>query len=192
MNIREATPADARLIGLCITEAIGEEITDSLAAPDHTREDVVEMFAELARRDDTQYSYRNTLVVTDPDGTPAGVAVAYDGAGLHEMRELFFDAARRHLGKEMSAMDDECTPDEFYLDTLAVVPDRRGRGYAQALIGATAERARKSGKPLGLLVEKENHPARRLYEKCGFRFYDERPFAFVVMDHLRLAQRRQI
>ncbi|MCH5325816.1 MAG: GNAT family N-acetyltransferase [Duncaniella sp.] len=190
MIIREATPADARLIGLSITTAIGDDITDSLAAPDHSREDVVELFATLARLDDTQYSYRNTLVVCDDDGTPAGVAIAYDGACLHEMRQHFFEAALKMLGKDMTGVDDECTPDEFYLDTLAVVPDRRGRGYAQALISATAERAHKSGKPLGLLVEKENRPARRLYEKCGFKFYDERPFAFVMMDHLRLTAAR--
>lgn len=187
MNIRPATPADARLIAQSVTEAIGAEITESLAGENHTREDVIDMFESLARRDDTQYSYLNTLVVEDDMGEAAGVCVAYDGAGLHEMRQLFFAAAKEYLGRDMTAMEDECTPDEFYLDTLAVVPARRGRGYAQELIQATAERARECGKPLGLLVEKENHPARALYEKSGFSFFDERPFAFVMMDHLRMA-----
>lgn len=186
MNIRSATPADARLIAQSVTEAIGAEITDSLAGKAHTREEVIDLFESLARRDDTQYSYLNTLVAEDDMGEPSGVCVAYDGAGLHEMREHFFAAAKQLLDRDMTAMEDECTPDEFYLDTLAVIPSRRGRGYAQALIMATAERARKCGKPLGLLVEKENHPARALYEKCGFRFFDERPFAFVMMDHLRM------
>ena len=171
MNIRPATPADARLIAQSVTEAIGAEITESLAGENHTREDVIDMFESLARRDDTQYSYLNTLVVEDDMGEAAGVCVAYDGAGLHEMRQLFFAAAKEYLGRDMTAMEDECTPDEFYLVTLAVVP----------------ERARECGKPLGLLVEKENHPARALYEKSGFSFFDERPFAFVMMDHLRMA-----
>lgn len=186
MNIRPATPADARLIALGVVEAIGPDITASLASNGHTTEDVVSLFETLARRDDTQYSYLNTLVATDDDGSAAGVAVAYDGARLHEMRKHFFDSALSMLGRNMTAMEDECGPDEFYLDTLTVIPSRRGRGYASALIAATAERARLGGKPLGLLVEKENHRARALYEKCGFRQVGERPFAFVKMDHMQL------
>lgn len=186
MTIRNATPEDAQLIGRSVTMAIGDEIADALAGPEHTRGDVVDLFASLAARPDTQYSYRNTLVCVDDDGTPCGVAVAYDGAGLHEMRTHFFRAARERLGRDMEAMEDECTADEIYLDTLAVLPEYRGRGYALALIKATAQRARAAGKPLGLLVEKENHPAKALYAKAGFSFFDERPFAFVLMDHLRM------
>lgn len=186
MNIRRAHPTDARLIGESIVMAIGEEIALSLAGENHTIEDVINLFASLATRTDTQYSYLNTLVVMGDFGKPAGVAVAYDGARLHDMRRHFFAAAADRLGVHMENVEDECTPDEFYLDTLAVLPDYRGKGYAQALIQATAERARECGKPLGLLVEKENHPARRLYEKAGFRFFEERPFAYVMMDHLRM------
>ncbi|MCM1522546.1 MAG: GNAT family N-acetyltransferase [Muribaculaceae bacterium] len=186
MNIRPATEADARFIAQGIVAAVGDEITNSLAAPTHTREDVIELFATLARMDNTQYSYLNSLIVEDDAGEPAGVAVAYDGARLHELRPQFFTALKEQIGHDYTAMEDECTPDEFYLDTLAVIPSRRGRGYAQALIEATAVRAREAGKPLGLLVEKENHKAQRLYEKCGFRFFEERPFAFILMDHLRM------
>lgn len=184
MNIRPATEADALLIAQSIVEAVGNEVTDALAAPSHTREDVITLFETLARRDDTQYSYVNTLVVEDDNGEPAGVAIAYDGARLHELRPQFFKTLKERIGHDYSAMHDECTPDEFYLDTLAIVPNRRGRGYAQALIEATSKRAREAGKPLGLLVEKENYKARRLYEKCGLKFVDERPFAFIMMDHL--------
>lgn len=188
MSIRPATPADALLIGKAVTMAIGEEITESLAGEHHTAEDVEALFASLAEREDTQYSYLNTLVCEEEDGRPCGVCIAYDGAGLHEMREHFFRAARERLGRDMSAMEDECTPDEIYLDTLAVMPGHRGKGYALDLIKATAERARKMDKPLGLLVEKENAPAKALYAKAGFEYFDERPFAFVLMDHLRLPQ----
>ncbi|MCM1163916.1 MAG: GNAT family N-acetyltransferase [Muribaculaceae bacterium] len=186
MNIRPATEADALLIAQSIVAAVGDEITNSLAAPSHTREDVIALFESLAKEENTQYSYTNTLVVEDEEGEACGVAIAYDGARLYELRPQFFKALKEQIGHDYTAMQDECTPDEFYLDTLAVVPHRRGRGYAQALIEATAMRAREAGKPLGLLVEKENHKARRLYEKCGFRFFDERPFAFIMMEHLRL------
>ena len=71
------------------------------------------------------------------------------------------------------------------LDTLAVLPEYRKQGIASALLKASIEKARKIGKPAGLLVEKENHNARRLYESLGFKKVGERPFAYVMMDHLR-------
>ena len=62
----------------------------------------------------------------------------------------------------------------------------RKQGIGAALLKATVEKARKIGKPAGLLVEKENHNARRLYESLGFRHVGERPFAYVMMDHLQM------
>lgn len=185
MNIRQATPGDAPLIAASIVEAVGREAVATIAGSDGTVADVAALFEELARRDDTQYSYLNTLIATDAVGTAVGVAVAYDGSLLHPMREHFFRAVGERTGRDMSAMGDECTPDEFYLDTLAVVPAHRGQGYATALIEATARRAAAAGKPLGLLVEKGNHRARRLYLRCGFRPVGETPFCFILMDHLQ-------
>lgn len=185
MKIREAFPADAPLIAASIVEAVGREAVATFAGADRTVEEVAAMFEELARRDDTQYSYLNTLVATTDAGLAVGVAVAYDGAGLHPMRDHFFRAARERLGRDMTAMGDECSPGEYYLDTLAVLPEHRGQGYAKALIEATAKRAAAAGKPLGLLVEKGNDRARRLYLRCGFRQVGETPFAFILMDHLQ-------
>ena len=82
-------------------------------------------------------------------------------------------------------MDDETDGSEFYLDTLAVLPEYRGRGIASALLKASIEKARKMGKPAGLLVDKDNTRARRLYESIGFEQIGERPFCYVMMDHLQ-------
>lgn len=188
MKLRKATREDARLIGESVVSAIGEEITDSLAGEKFDREDVIDLFTTLAMREDTQYSYLNTLVAEEDNGEAAGVAVAYDGANLDRMRRIFFKAVKERLERDMSAMGDECEAGEFYLDTLAVRPAYRGRGYARALIEGTARRAAECGKPLGLLVEKENHPARRLYDSCGFKQVGETPFAFVLMDHLQMSE----
>lgn len=171
--------------------AIGEEITRNLAGKNHTPADVEALFASLAARPDTQYSYLNTLVALDDDGCPMGCIVSYDGAALDDMRRIFFDEALRRLdldfGSDPDSIDPETTPDEFYLDTLAVFEPYRGRGIARQLIAAAARRAAEiSGKPVGLLVDKTNHRARRLYDSIGFVFRDERPFAGEVMDHLQL------
>ncbi len=185
MNIIPARRTDADFIASCIMDAVGEEICRNLAGENHTLEDVRTLFSSLAEREDSQYSYRNTLVAVDDDGDAIGAIIGYDGAGLHDMREHFFTSARRILDLDMSAVEDECDSDEFYIDTLAVLPQHRNKGVATRLLDAMVGRARLCGKPAGLLVEKNNHRARRLYESVGFMKIGDRPFAFVSMDHLQ-------
>lgn len=53
---------------------------------------------------------------------------------------------------------------------LAVVPGRRGGGVGRALLTAAETYARRSGCcKLTLEVQDDNHPARTLYERFGFR-----------------------
>lgn len=185
MEIIPARLKDTRLIGASVVDAIGQEIAANLAGDTHTVDDVIDMFASLAAREDTQYSYRNTLVAVGDDGEPVGVCVAYDGALLHALRRPFFEAVADRFGQNLEDIDDECESDEFYIDTLAVLPDYRNRGIAAELLKATIERARKYGKPAGLLVDKINPRARRLYERIGFVQVGERPFVHVLMDHMQ-------
>lgn len=186
MKIIPARREDAPLIARAIIMAVGEEITSDFAGPDHTVADIEALFTELAAMEDSQYSYRNTLVAITDDGRVAGVCIAYDGALLHKLRERFFEAVRRRLGREMGDMADETSPDEFYLDTLAVWEEFRGRGIGGSLLMAQAARAHDAGKPAGLLVDKDNPKAEALYRRLGFRPAGERPFAGVIMNHLQL------
>ena len=184
-TIRPARRDDAHYLGLTVVRGVGEEIAAGLAGDSHTVADVVEMFASLAARDDAQYSYRHSLVAVDENGRPIGAIIGYDGARLHKLRERFLEAVGEQLGIEFGQLDDECESSEFYLDSIAVDSDWRGRGVASALIRAMIERAAESGKPTGLLVDKDNPRARALYERIGFRQVGERPFVHVVMDHLQ-------
>jgi ribosomal protein S18 acetylase RimI-like enzyme len=53
---------------------------------------------------------------------------------------------------------------------LAVLATHRGRGIGRALLTAAEEMARSRGfDKLTLEVQEDNLPARRLYERCGFR-----------------------
>lgn len=187
MTISQARREDAPMIARAIMMAVGEEICRDFAGEEHTIEDVEALFTELAAMDDSQYSYRNTLVALNPEGNVAGVCVAYDGALLHRLRRRFFEAAKRRLNRDMEGMDDETSPDEFYLDTLAVWEQYRGNGLGERLLLAQAARAHAAGKPAGLLVDKDNPKAEALYRRLGFRDAGERPFAGVMMNHLQLA-----
>jgi ribosomal protein S18 acetylase RimI-like enzyme len=53
---------------------------------------------------------------------------------------------------------------------LAVLPDQRGKGVGQALLAAAQAEAQAAGCcKLTLEVQEDNAPARRLYERFGFR-----------------------
>ena len=59
------------------------------AGPEHSLEDFERMMTRLVEAENSQYSYKNTHVALDDDGSVAGICVTYDGARLHELREAF-------------------------------------------------------------------------------------------------------
>lgn len=187
MRIIEARKSDAPLIARSIMDAVGMEICENLAGNDRTLADVERLFTGLAEREDSQYSYLNTLVAVDDDGKSVGVVVSYDGARLYDLRKAFFEQVKKELGRSLDDVDDETDPGEFYIDTLSVLPEYHGQGVATALLKGAIRRAAEAGKPAGLLVDKDNHRARRVYERVGFRQVGERPFCYVMMDHLQFA-----
>lgn len=186
-EIIPARPEDACYIADAILMAIGEELTLSLAGEDHSRNDVRELFRSLAQRNDSQYSYLNSLIAINEHGEVAGVIVCYDGAELHRLRKVFFEQAAEKIGLVLDRVpDDETDGNEFYLDSLAVFPSFRGKGLARKLIKEALIKASKHGKPLGLLCSNHNPGARRLYDSLGFVYSGDRPFAGEMMNHLIL------
>lgn len=186
-QIIEARPTDAPFLGHAIMTAIGREVCADIAGGEDKLEPLEQMFARLAAREDTQYSYRNALVAISSDGSQAGAIIAYDGALLHELRERFVEEHNRTFGSTFSEadMDDETSPDEIYIDTLMVEPQYRRMGIAQNLIKAVTEKHKDSGKPVGLLVDYTNPRARALYTKYGFISLGDRPFCGTVMEHMQ-------
>lgn len=189
VEIIDATPDDAHMIAAAILDAVGDEIVMNLAG-NGTREDVLQLFARLARRTDTQYSYLNTRIAL-VEGQKAGVCISYDGGRLFELRRTFFDEARRTFGweitdEEVDALPGETGSDEYYLDTLATLPDFRRRGVASALIADALQQARACELPLGLLVADGNVNAQKLYASCGFKPAGRRLFAGEEMTDMQL------
>lgn len=185
MKIIPARRSDAPFIADCVMAAVGPEICEDLAGEGKSVDDVHALFTELASMEDSQHSYRNTLVAVDDDDRAVGAIVAYDGARLLPLREKFFPVAERVINRTFGHIEPECDPDEYYIDTLAVAPGNQGRGIGRALIRAAKERARLAGKPAGLLVEPENTRARALYTSEGFLPHGTKPFAHTEMDHLQ-------
>ena len=149
-------------------------------------DDFRKMMTTLVEREDSQYSYRNTLVAMDGDKV-VGISVSYDGGRLHELRRAFIETAKEYIGKDHTGMDDETQASELYLDSLAVLPEYRRQGIARKLLLATKEQANRMGLPrIGLLVDINNPAGEALYASVGFRYVNDSHWGGHPMKHLIL------
>lgn len=187
IKVRDARPVDAAIVAEAVMMALHEANLLHLAGSEENLPKLRRLFTELAAREDSQYSYLNSLIAEDSDGRIAGAIVAYDGARLHQLREAFVELGNELFGWNMSEtdMDNETEPGEIYLDSLAVFDEFRGRGVASLLINSAIERHREGGKPFGLLCDPANPGARVIYEHLGFKDMGERLFAGIPMRHMQ-------
>ncbi len=158
LEIRKAKVEEAPLIAHSILSAMHME-EDVEAA------EIEETLNRICALPDTLYSWRNTLVAT-VDGAFAGSITSYGGNTYKEVRDYTFSLFGRRVTLNM---DDETGSNEYYLDSLAVLPQFRTHGIGRELILQAME----SGEALGfytasLIVESGAENLIRLYTKCGF------------------------
>ena len=189
--LRNGKIEDAPQIARMIVMAMTDECCRHFYGENHSADEFLQLITRLVSVRDTQYSYENTICATDgnaPDSWIVGISVSYDGGRLVELRKAFLDAALSAFGIDHSGMSNETETGELYLDSLAVLPEYRGRGIAKMLLKATAEKARRSGcGPLGLLVDEGNPRAERLYTAVGFKHVGNNSWGGHAMKHLQLS-----
>ena len=186
IEIREAIKSQAAEIARLIMTAMTDDCCLYFCEEGYGLEDFFNMMTMLVEREDSQYSYKNTLVAIDGNKV-VGISVSYDGGRLHELCRAFIEAAKEHIGKDHSGMDDETEAGELYLDSLAVLPEYRRQGIARKLLLATKERANRMGLPcVGLLVDKGNPAGQALYTSVGFRYANDNQWGGHPMKHLIL------
>lgn len=186
IKIENATPDLASHIASLIMEAMNAECCQNFAGPKHTLADFHRMMESLVEMEDSQYSYRNTLVAYTSSGILAGICVAYDGGQLRQLRRRFYEAAEDAFGIDYRGMVDETEEGEFYIDSLAVSSNFRGKGIASELLKAAIVRGRDLGIPaVGLLVDKGNPKAEALYTRLGFQYVNDTTWGGHPMKHLQ-------
>lgn len=159
VTLRRATADDARFIAENVLRALHI---------DEVEEEHLEHLAGICRREDTLYSWRNATVALF-NGVPAGLMIAYDGARYRRMRDVTFPMIRRYVGDDYQYMDDEACAGEYYLDSIAVLPEYRRKGIASALIQEMFRQRDEAGIPIATIaVDPENGSAYRLYTRHGF------------------------
>ena len=186
-TIREGRPSDAPQIASLIMQAMSEECCRYFYGDANTADDFHRLMTALAERQDTQYSYLNALCAVDGDDRVVGVSVSYDGAELRRLRQPFIDAVKEAFGRDFSAMPEETSAGELYLDSLAVEPAHRGQGIAKSLLRAAVAKARATGAgPAGLLVDTNNPNAERLYKSVGFKVVGSNVWGGHPMKHMQM------
>ena len=96
IEIREATKAQASDIARLIMMAMTDDCCLHFCGVGHGLEDFLKMMTSLVEREDSQYSYRNTLVAM-ADNKVVGIAVSYDGGKSAMMVADYMNFARHLL-----------------------------------------------------------------------------------------------
>lgn len=169
ISIRKATINDASFIALAIAEALGDDImlrnATSICPADEHR---LRLLTDVARADATLYSWRHTLIAQDSHGTPVGALVAYPGDDYITMRNHTFEMLSELISFDISAMDAETLPGEYYVDSIAVLPQYRKQGIATLLLQAGIQEAKLLQRPVILACAPDNLGAMQLYQSLGF------------------------
>ena len=146
-----------------------------------TDKELHESITSIAASAETIYSYENTFVA-EIDNKIVGAMCGYDGADYQILKQPIVDM----LGEDSEfARLKETEAGEFYLDSVGVLPEYRGRGIATQLFAAQIERASKLGHDVvGLIVDIDKPQAEALYTRLGFRHVGYRDFFGHQMKHM--------
>lgn len=167
MNIlvRQATMTDAKEIAPLIYEAIGD-IAKRLTGASEDK-DIISGLEDLVRSEDNRHTYLNTYVAHE-NKKILGIIVLYDGKTGKDLDVRLMKKLQEKHGASYQ-IDEEAHAEEYYIDTICVAPEARGRGIGTMLLHFAEQQAKKLGyTKLSLNVETEKTKARSLYEREGF------------------------
>lgn len=181
--IRKAEVKDTKMIAAHLILAM-RDIIYQFIGENSTRK-ASQFLEPLIRKKATQYSYENCWVMESKEGIVA-VANVYNGARLLELRLPVADMIKSVYNRPFNP-EDETQAGEFYIDCLGVGPDWQGKGLGTKMLRFLIEKYVHERKEiLGLLVDKENPNAKRLYLKLGFEIVGEKVLVGKKMEHLQI------
>ncbi|MBR1514798.1 MAG: GNAT family N-acetyltransferase [Bacteroidales bacterium] len=166
--IRNATIFDAPFIARVVLAGI--DMLEIEAELPEEQQLIFNQLVDICRMDDTLYSYRNTRIA-EVGGQIVGALIGYDGGRYATMREKTFGIVAKQSGMNLSQNAMETGDGEFYLDSMAILPEFRGREIGKQLMLDRMEWARNNGfASVTLLVDKSKPRLRKYYESLGFGF----------------------
>lgn len=183
MIIRRATTKDVKEIATCMMLAM-EDIVYKFIGENST-EKALHFLKSLIVQKNNQYSYENCWVIQDNNKVIA-TANIYDGADLEKLRTPVALLIKTMFNQEL-IYEEETQPGEYYIDCIGVNPDYQGKGIGSKMLQFLIdEYVHKKNETLGLLVDKDNPNAKKLYLKLGFKIVGKKTLAGKEMEHLQI------
>lgn len=180
--VRKATKADSEAMATCLLLAMEEIVFAFIGEGNKVKAAAFMNYFTI--REDNQYSFQNGWVVEE-NGKVVAAANVYNGADLYRLRQPVLDYIRKYHHRNLQP-EYETGVGEFYLDTLGVLPEYRGKGIGSRLLQFLLdEYVHRQQQTLGLLVEDTNPSAKRLYLRLGFVPAGERMLLGKKMLHLQ-------
>ena len=165
--IRKANPTDADVTTVAWTVLTALDIdTEDLGWIKQTCSDELSM-----------YSWSKSIVAY-VDDKPVGAIVSYPGDNYESLRKYTWPKLWGDKCKEsIDTTEAEALPGEYYLDSLAILPEYRGCSIGKILIAAAIEQGKSLGyKKFTLLVECTKPKLKAYYESIGFAEIGEMTF----------------
>lgn len=169
-ELRKATSGDCDFVARMIMMALHITEEDNERLYNH--------MVELVEDEHTLYYWERCTIACDGD-TPVGLCLAYDGVDYHERREYSFSFVCKDgspVSENNSALltqPDESGCGEMYVDSLAVIPEYRGKGIGRMMLMDALRRSAQSALMPTILVDPNNEPALKLYQSVGFEYCEE-------------------
>ena len=193
LNLRHATVGDIPLLAQVEYEAtlppFNQCFWDELV--EHTQTPTLKFIEAMLKADASLWGNVNDFWVLEENDVPVAAAAGYvpDLDDYRPLRLSKLDAIAQILG--WSAQTTEMFRDRYFqfwsdhpkppflapyapwvIETVAVLPDKRGRGLGEALIERILEQGRAQGHShAGIMVINGNERARHTYEAVGFQPY---------------------
>lgn len=165
--IRAARKEDASEVAPLLLDAL-HDIACMLTGGE-TKEEVLTTMEKFFTEEGNRLSYQN-IYVKEIDGHVAGTIILYYGADAQALDIPILKYVQQKTGEAIDAFDVEADLDEYYIDTVSVSKDYRGKGIGTELIAAAEEIGKQHGyQKISLNVDKENIRAYELYSRLKYK-----------------------
>lgn len=183
MEIRQATEEDFSQIIDLIWIVLEDMELDILNHVEVNR--IKEWLYQAMKDPNYRYGINNMIVVANNDQI-LGVISNYHSKLENQIDNAFNNIADINGKKYRLFVDLETVGEEWYLDTIVVHSNYRGRGIARKLIQAAINKSFQNNCILvGLNVDKNNPKAKKLYEKLGFSTVTEVKLSNHLYEHMQ-------
>ncbi|MGX7173938.1 GNAT family N-acetyltransferase [Enterococcus ratti] len=183
--IRFAKKEDARAIAPLILVILSDMELPFLQK--YGKEKTLKILEEAITDPDYRYSYTRGIVA-EWDDKIAGVAFGYTDEEEPTIDQSLATILKKYgiAESEQLFVDQETFPQEWYLDSISVSEEFRGRGIGSQLLSSLPKLAEKSGRTvIGLSVDEQNPKAKKLYESHGFKVVGKRKISGHFYDHMQ-------